>query len=82
MLNHSPAGALNQILNLRQVQAAVGYSPSQIYRLIAKQSFPDRVRLGPGRVGWRTSDIAKWLDSRPTAGSDSNSRIGETRNDQ
>lgn len=57
---------IDPILNIRQVEASVGYSTSQIYRLISKGVFPDRVRLGPGRVGWRTSAIAGWLDTRPS----------------
>lgn len=56
---------VDPVLSLRQVQEAVGYSPSQIYRLIAKGDFPDRIRLGPGRVGWRASSISTWLDDRP-----------------
>jgi predicted DNA-binding transcriptional regulator AlpA len=55
---------VDAMLNLSQVCKLVLYSPSQIYRLIANGSFPDRVRLGPARVGWRTSDIAAWLASR------------------
>lgn len=58
---------IDPVLNLKQVQEAVGYSASQIYRLIAKGEFPDRLRLGPGRVGWRSSSISIWLDSRPFA---------------
>lgn len=59
---------IDPILKIRQVEEAVGYSTSQIYRLIASGDFPDRVRLGPGRVGWRSSAIAEWLDMRPNAG--------------
>lgn len=57
---------IDPILSIKQVCAAVGYSPSQIYRLLADGAFPDRIRLGPGRVGWRTSQIVGWLDSRPS----------------
>ncbi|USU07081.1 AlpA family phage regulatory protein [Sphingomonadaceae bacterium OTU29LAMAA1] len=35
--------------------------------MVAAGTFPDRVRLGPARVGWRTSAIAEWINSRPLA---------------
>lgn len=58
---------VDPMLNLSQVRTLVLYSPSQIYRLIAAGDFPDRVRLGRARVGWRTSDIVAWLASRRPA---------------
>lgn len=57
--------SVDPVLSLRQVRGLVLYSSSQIYRLIALGEFPDRIRLGPARVGWRTSDIVAWLRSRP-----------------
>jgi len=59
-----PTPHIDPIMTIAQVRAAVSYSNSQIYRLIEKGFFPDRVRLGPGRVSWRTSDIVEWLESR------------------
>jgi predicted DNA-binding transcriptional regulator AlpA len=56
---------VDPVLSLKQVRGLVLYSSSQIYRLIALGSFPDRIRLGPARVGWRTSYIVAWLKSRP-----------------
>lgn len=61
----SPTPIIDPVLSLRQVRTLVLYSSSQIYRLIAAGDFPDRIRLGPARVGWRTSDIVAWLGSRP-----------------
>jgi prophage regulatory protein len=57
--------SVDPVLSLKQVRGIVLYSSSQIYRLIALDAFPDRIRLGPARVGWRTSDIVAWLKSRP-----------------
>jgi prophage regulatory protein len=31
---------------------------------------PVRVRLGPRSVGWRRSDLEKWVAARPTVASD------------
>lgn len=63
---NSTATSIDPVLNLKQVRELVLYSSSQIYRLIALGEFPDRIRLGPARVGWRTSDIVAWLKSRPS----------------
>lgn len=59
-----PTPYIDPIMTIEEVRAAVSYSASQIYRLIEKDLFPERVRLGPGRVGWRASDIIAWLESR------------------
>lgn len=58
---------IDPVLTIAQVSKAVSYSPSQIYRKVADGTFPAPVRLGVGRIGWRQSDIIRWLDSRPIA---------------
>lgn len=63
------AETIDPILTINRVQELVGYSASHIYRMVAAGSFPERVRLGPARVGWRASTIAEWLNSRPLASS-------------
>jgi len=63
----SPSPSIDPVLSLAKVQEVVGYSASHIYRMVAAGTFPDRVRLGPARVGWRSSAIAEWIDSRPLA---------------
>lgn len=62
-----PSSSIDPVLPLTKVQELVGYSASHIYRMVAAGTFPDRVRLGPARVGWRTSAIAEWINSRPLA---------------
>ncbi len=62
-----PSPYIDPVLSLKKVQELVGYSSSHIYRMVAAGTFPDRVRLGPARVGWRTSAIADWINSRPAA---------------
>lgn len=62
---NSTTTSVDPVLSLKQVRGLVLYSSSQIYRLIALGAFPDRIRLGPARVGWRTSHIVAWLNSRP-----------------
>lgn len=49
------------------VQKITGISRSSIYDMMAKGEFPRPVKLGPKAVGWRESDIAKWLTDRAPA---------------
>jgi prophage regulatory protein len=44
-----------------------GLSLSTIHRLEHEGTFPRRRSLGRHAVGWRASEIADWLDSRPVA---------------
>lgn len=50
------------ILRFPEILRKTGLSKSQIYRLIARGSFPAQVRLSARAVGWRKKDIDKWLD--------------------
>jgi predicted DNA-binding transcriptional regulator AlpA len=52
---------LDHILSKAIVCAWLGVSPSTIDRLEAEGTFPRRLRLSSGRVGWRRSDIEFWL---------------------
>ncbi|HAF43524.1 MAG TPA: hypothetical protein DCK83_00905 [Gallionellaceae bacterium] len=47
-------------LPLTSVKQRCTLSTSTIYRLIKKNLFPAPVRLSPGRVAWRESDVEKW----------------------
>ena len=50
---------------MKEVRALTTYTPQHIYRLERAGKFPNRVRIGPNRVGWRQADVLKWLESRP-----------------
>jgi prophage regulatory protein len=43
-----------------------GLGRSTIYRLIAEDKFPARVRIGTRAVGWQWSDLEPWSAARPT----------------
>ena len=53
----------------REVESITGLGRSSIYRLMQEGEFPQRVQVGRNAVRWRASDIAAWVESRPTAGS-------------
>ena len=54
-------------LRVQSVIHITGLSRSTLYRLIADESFPRPVRLGPRAVAWRRSDIDAWGEARLTA---------------
>ena len=58
-----------KILRRRDVEAAVGLSKGQIYKMISRGEFPPSRRLTPSgkAVGWLDSEISDWIDSRPVA---------------
>ena len=53
-----------RILSKRDVKALVLYSPQHIARLEKAGQFPQRVRLGPNRVGWVEEEVLDWLQQR------------------
>ena len=52
------------ILRRPAVEARTGLSRSTLYAMMARDDFPQPVRLGVRAVGWRESDVAAWLESR------------------
>jgi prophage regulatory protein len=55
------------ILRISEVCRRTGLSKSQIHRLAIDAEFPRPVRLGKRAVGWVTTDIEAWLQSRISA---------------
>ncbi|WP_084199419.1 helix-turn-helix transcriptional regulator [Noviherbaspirillum autotrophicum] len=54
----------HQIIRLPAVLARTGLSRSSIYAAISRNEFPASIPLGARAVGWLTSDIDGWLQSR------------------
>ena len=48
-------------LSLNQTCDVVNLSRSTIYRMMKVGTFPQTVQLTPNRVGFRTSDLKKWV---------------------
>jgi prophage regulatory protein len=42
------------------------YCRAHLYRLIKAGKFPRPVRLSPGRVAFRQTDLREWIESRPS----------------
>lgn len=53
-----------RILSKRQVTDLVLYSPQHIARLEKAGKFPERIRLGPNRVGWIESEVLEWIEDK------------------
>lgn len=57
----------DRILSPADVCKMLGITRSSLSRWRAEGEFPKPIRIGPNRVGWRSSTISDWLDSRPEA---------------
>ena len=58
------------ILGEAQVNQLTNLSRTTRWRMERRGEFPKRVRLSPGRVGWRQDEIREWIDSRSRASAD------------
>ena len=57
----------DRIVRTPEACRMVGVSRSTLVRLVKSGSFPLPVRISKNAVGWRLSDLAQWLESRPAA---------------
>jgi prophage regulatory protein len=55
------ADAGSRILRLKAVLARTGLSRSILYRKIDHGKFPRQVRISERCIGWRESDLERWL---------------------
>lgn len=56
----------NNILSKKEVKTLLHFkSDTSLYRLEQKdETFPQRIRIGLRRVGYRADEIYSWLESR------------------
>ena len=52
------------VIRFPQLKQLVGLSRVTVWRLENAQQFPRRIRLSANSVGWRASEIEKWLRAR------------------
>ena len=65
--NPSPAAPPARILRMPEVLSKVGISRSTLYAMVAAGEFPRAVRLTHKTVGWRSTDLDRWIESREAA---------------
>ena len=51
----------------RRCARSCPYTPQHLHRLEKAGRFPRRIQLGPNRVGWRLTDIERWIEERAQA---------------
>ena len=56
--------AVQSLFRLPEVMARTGLSRSEIYRREALGQFPRRVSLGARSVGWLSTEIQVWIETR------------------
>lgn len=54
-------GTEDQIVKLPEVMRITHQSRSTIDRLIRKEAFPAPLYAGGHKIGWRLSDVEKWI---------------------
>lgn len=67
------ASAPPRLLRLPQVIELTGLRRDSIYRLVRAGRFPRQRRLSDRASGWRSDEVAEWIEGRPHAG-----RIGDS----
>ena len=55
---------VDRILRVREVVETCGISRPHIYAEMSKGRFPKSVKVGLRAVGWRESEVQKWIKTR------------------
>ena len=66
-LNKNTRPDSDRIIRLPELIATTGVSASTVLRWERTVLFPSRIRIGPRSVGWRVSEVARWIASRDAA---------------
>lgn len=64
---HQQGYGLDPILRLNAVLEITAQKQATWYRYMKLGLAPKSVKLGPNTVGWRLSDIKRWLETRAQA---------------
>lgn len=56
-----------RILRPRELSRHIGLSLATLWRLRRRGELPEPIRLSPGCVGWRASEVETWLQARAHA---------------
>jgi predicted DNA-binding transcriptional regulator AlpA len=63
-----PIGEALVTYNELKARYGIPYDRSTVWKKRQDGSFPEPLRLSPGTIAWRVSDITAWLASRPRVG--------------
>jgi prophage regulatory protein len=55
---------IDRIIMAAERRLLVPYSDMHIYRMEKAGKFPQRIKLGPNRVGWSLQEVTDWIDAR------------------
>jgi prophage regulatory protein len=55
----------DRYLKLKEVRERTGLGRTTIYTAMARGDFPPSYQLTAGRVGWKESDVERWMDGLP-----------------
>ena len=53
-----------QIARPKQAARMLSISVRHLYRLSREPDFPKKIALSPRAVGWRTTDLEAWIDTK------------------
>lgn len=53
-----------EILRFPELKKVVGLSRCSIWRLENAHKFPSRIQLSSNSVGWRSDEVAAWIEAR------------------
>jgi len=51
----------DRILDDREVRELTKLCRATLWRMEKRGEFPKRVQMGPRRIGWKLSDIERWI---------------------
>lgn len=54
------------VYSIGELKEVIGLAKWTVYDLIKKDEFPRPIQLSAGRVGWRATDLQRWIEERPT----------------
>jgi prophage regulatory protein len=63
----TPPPGIDRLYAIHEVAALTSLSKATVQRLYKSGLFPAPLVIGPRRVAWRASAIARWIEERPLA---------------
>ena len=64
MSSNKRSQAPTRILRKPQVLARLGVSGTTLWRMQRRNEFPKPFRISPGLIGWRETDVDRWIEER------------------